>query len=127
MISINDAIAIHDILIESFGGSKGVRDKAALQSALSRPFQTFEEKDLYPSPEDKATAILESIIVNHPFIDGNKRIGYLLMRMTLLEYEMDIESTQDEKFEIVMNVAKGEMNFEQIRTWIKSKLKYNVL
>jgi death-on-curing protein len=125
VISINDAIAIHDVLIESFGGSKGIRDKFALQSALTRPFQTFEEGDLYPNPEDKAAALLESIIVNHPFLDGNKRIGYTLMRLILLQYEMDIRSTQAEKFEMVMSVAKGEMKFEQIRTWIKSNLKGN--
>lgn len=72
MISIKEAIGIQELLIELFGGSKGIRDKGVLQSALSRPFQTFEQKDLYPNPEDKAAAILESIIVNHPFIDGNK-------------------------------------------------------
>ena len=123
MISFNEAIAIHELLIESFGGSKGIRDKAALQSALSRPFQTFEQNDLYPNAEDKAAAILESVIVNHPFIDGNKRMGYIFMRLTLLQFGMDLQATQDEKFEMVMAVAKGEMNFEEIRKWIRIKLK----
>lgn len=123
MISTDEAIAIHELLIESFGGSKGVRDRSSLHSALSRPFQTFEQKDLYPDPEDKASAILESIIVNHPFIDGNKRKGYVLMRLTLLKYGMDLQSSEDEKFEMIMAVANGNINFGKIRKWINSNLK----
>jgi len=123
VISVREAISIHELLIEIFGGSKGIRDKERLKSALARPFQTFEQEDLYPNPEDKAAAILESIISNHPFIDGNKRIGFILMRLTLLEYGKDIYSSQEEKFQIVMKVANGEIKFEQISAWIKSKLK----
>ncbi|MDQ3016321.1 MAG: type II toxin-antitoxin system death-on-curing family toxin [Bacteroidota bacterium] len=113
-------------MIEIFGGSKGIRNKDSLKSALIRPYQTFEQTVLYPKPEDKAAAILESIIMNHPFIDGNKRIGYVLMRITLLENEMDVDASLEEKFEFIMNIAKGEMNFEQIQNWIQSKLIKNV-
>ena len=76
MIDLRDVENIHNILIERFGGSKGIRDRAALESALNRPFQTFDQKELYPTSLDKATAIFESIISNHPFIDGNKRTAY---------------------------------------------------
>ncbi len=75
MIGISDVELIHQILIEKFGGSHGIRDKKMLESALARPFQTFDEKDLYQSPIEKAAALLESILINHLFIDGNKRIG----------------------------------------------------
>ncbi|MEP1096365.1 MAG: type II toxin-antitoxin system death-on-curing family toxin, partial [Cyclobacteriaceae bacterium] len=77
MISEREALEIHSILIERFGGSEGIRDKALLLSALNRPFQTFDGNELYPTVIDKAAAILESIIKNHPFIDGNKRTGYV--------------------------------------------------
>ncbi len=127
MISIDEVIGIHKLLIETFGGAKGIRDKDALRSALSRPYQTFEEKELYPTPEDKASAILESIISNHPFIDGNKRIGYVLMRLVLIENGMDIRTSEEEKFEFILNVAKGNMKYEQIRNWIQTKLIKNVL
>ncbi len=126
MISVDEAIQIQSLLIEIFGGSKGIRNKDSLKSALIRPYQTFEQTVLYPKPEDKAAAILESIIMNHPFIDGNKRIGYVLMRITLLENEMDVDASLEEKFEFIMNIAKGEMNFEQIQNWIQSKLIKNV-
>jgi death on curing protein len=78
MISIRDAERIHNILIEKFGGLKGIRDSALLDSALKRPFQTFDQRELYPSSIDKAAALFESLIINHPFMDGNKRIAYVL-------------------------------------------------
>jgi death-on-curing protein len=127
VIPVEEVIRIHKILIESFGGSKGIRSREALESALARPYQTFNEQELYPEPEDKAASIVESIIVNHPFIDGNKRIGYVLMRMTLLEYGMDINVSQDEKFDFILTIAKGELKFDEIRNWIKIKLIKNVL
>ena len=84
MIDIYDVKLIHQILIEKFGGSHGIRDRKLLESALARPFQTFDTKDLYLTPIEKAAALLESILINHPFIDGNKRIGYVLMRLFLI-------------------------------------------
>ena len=79
MISVEQVLKIHSIAIEKFGGANGVRDMGGLQSALARPFQTFGGTDLYPTTYEKAAAIGESLIMNHPFIDGNKRTGYLLM------------------------------------------------
>ena len=75
MINIELVISLHGILIEKFGGSKGIRDYNALESAIARPFMTFDKEDLYPSPIEKAAALIESLISNDPFIDGNKRIG----------------------------------------------------
>jgi death on curing protein len=89
-----------------------------LISALNRPFATFDLKELYPAPIEKAAALLESIVSNHPFIDGNKRTGYVLARLLLMESGLDIEATQEQKYEFVMAVSKGETNFEQIRDWL---------
>ncbi len=83
MISVQQALSIHKIAIEKFGGSTGIRDINGLESALARPFQTFGGEELYFTIEEKAAAIGESIIMNHPFIDGNKRTGYLLMEAVL--------------------------------------------
>lgn len=123
MISVNEALSIHNILIDRFGGAKGLRDKGALESALGRPFQTFSDEECYPTPVHKAAAILESIVKNHPFIDGNKRTGYVLMRLTLMKYGWDIEATQKEKYEFVISVSKGEPDFEQIKNWIENHSK----
>ena len=91
MINIELVINLHGILIDKFGGIHGVRDFNALESAINRPFMTFDQKELYPSQIDKAAALIESIISNHPFIDGNKRIGYVLMRYFLSENDLDIK------------------------------------
>ncbi len=123
MIEIREVEKIHDILIEKFGGAKGIRDKGSLDSAISRPYQTFDGQDLYQDPIDKAAAIFESIISNHPFVDGNKRTAYVLMRLILLMNKFDIEADQQEKFDFVINAAKSELTFGEIRTWIKNHLK----
>jgi death-on-curing protein len=123
MIEISEVEKIHDILIERFGGAKGIRDKGILESAISRPFQTFDAKDLYPDPVDKAAAIFESIVSNHPFVDGNKRTAYVLMRLILKRNQLDIEVDQDTKYDFVIKAAKGELTFEKIKSWVRNNLK----
>ena len=122
MINVDEVIRIHDILIDEFGGLKGIRDINLLDSAINRPFQTFDKKDLYPSPVEKSAAIFESLIINHPFIDGNKRIAYVLMRLVLLQYDLDINANQDEKYDFVTKAAKSELDFEKIKNWIFSRI-----
>ena len=75
MISIKEVERLHRILIDSFGGVHGIRDKAALESAIARPFQTFDGRELYPSVIQKAASMIESILINHPFIDETKGPG----------------------------------------------------
>jgi death on curing protein len=123
MIDVETAIKIHNILIERFGGSFGIRDKNLLESALARPFQTFDKKDLYKTPIEKSAALIESIINNHPFIDGNKRFGYVTMRLFLMEEGLDIEATEDEKYNFIIAIAKGDFKYPDICLWIKKYLK----
>ena len=122
MISLNEVLAIHDILIERFGGARGVRDQAGLESAVNRPYQTFDGQELYPHTVDKAAAIFESIISNHPFVDGNKRTAYVLMRLLLRVGTLDIRATADEKFDFVIKAAQGLWKFDDIKAWINSRL-----
>ena len=123
MIELQDDLNIHNILIDKFGGSKGVRDQGSLESAINRPFATFEKHDLYPTPSDKAAAILESILINHPFIDGNKRTAYVLMRLLLLNYGFDILADQDDKYKMVISASKGDLRFDEIKNWIEIRLR----
>jgi death-on-curing protein len=94
MITLQEVEVIHEILIEKFGDSSGIRDREILESAINRPYHTFDQNDLYPLPVDKAAAIFESLISNHPFVDGNKRTAYVVMRLLLLESNLDIYATQ---------------------------------
>jgi death on curing protein len=122
MIKIEEVINIHDILIDKFGGVHGIRDYNAPASAINRPFMTFDQQDLFPTPTEKAAALTESLISNHPFLDGNKRIGYVLMRYYLLRNGYDIRATQAEKFEFAIKTAQGKSNFDQIRNWISDRI-----
>jgi len=119
MIPIKEVEQIHKLLIDTFGGSHGIRDLSALESALVRPFQTFDNKELYSTPIDKAASLIESILNNHPFIDGNKRTGYVLARLFLLQNGVDIKANQQDKYEFVMNIASGKMRFEEIASWLQ--------
>jgi len=125
MISIEEAISIHDLLIQKFGGASGIRDKEALQSALARPYQTFGEINLYPTPEEKAAAILESILTNHPFLDGNKRLGFVLMKLTLLEAGLNLETKHEKMYDFIMQVATGKLDIRKITEWIKNHVIQN--
>lgn len=123
ILDLEEVLAIHELQISVFGGSLGLRDQGLLEAALSRPLQTFDGSELYPSLEEKAAALLESIVVNHPFFDGNKRLGYVLMRLVLMEAGKDIKASQEEKFEMVIGVAKGELKAADIAIWLRERMK----
>ena len=118
MIELAEIEEIHKIVIEFFGGSQGIRDLSALKSALARPFQTYENEDLHPTPIYKAAALIESLLINHPFVDGNKRTGYVAMRSFLISNDFDIEATQEEKYEFVISIASGKVRLEEIVEWL---------
>jgi death on curing protein len=121
MIKIELVITIHELLIEKYGGIHGIRDIKSLESAIARPFMTFEKENLYPTPILQATSLIESLISNHPFLDGNKRIGYVMMRFFLMQNKIDLKATQSEKYDFVINIASGQLNFDQIKAWISDK------
>jgi death-on-curing protein len=123
MINLKEVERIHEVLIDKFGGSKGIRDRGILESSINRPYQTFDQNELYPLPVDKAEAIFESVISNHPFVDGNKRTAYVLMRLILLESNLDVDADQNENYEFVMSAAKGEIKFDTIREWLTKHVK----
>lgn len=123
MIAITEVEIIHTILIDRFGGAHGIRDIDALESAIARPFQTFDNIDLYPTVLEKAASLIESILVNHPFVDGNKRSGYMLLRIFLLSNNVDISDSQDNKYEFVIGVASGVLKYDSILAWLKLNTK----
>ncbi len=122
MISLNEVLEIHELLISEFGGSLGTRDLNLLNSALNRPFSGSGNVEFYPNLTEKAAALIESIVSNHPFIDGNKRTAYVLMRLYLIEEGYDINASQNEKYEFVLKIADGKLNYKEIVKWIESKL-----
>ena len=122
MIPLEEALAIHTEVVNESGGSHGVRVQGGLEAALARPFMTFDGTDLYPEPVDKAAAILESVIKNHPFVDGNKRAGYTLMRLTLNSFELDLKATDDEEYDLVIAVATSQIDGDAIKAWLRLRI-----
>jgi death on curing protein len=119
MISFDDILALHEMSISDYGGSKGLRDKGLLESAIARPFQTFGGEYLYPSVVEKAAAIMESIIVNHPFVDGNKRTGVLAAITLLLEYSISLNASDEALYNFVIDVSTGKAKYDDIVKWLK--------
>lgn len=112
-------LLLHKYIAAETGGSIGVRDEGLLDSALEAAFATFDGKDLYPSKEEKAAKIGYSLISNHAFVDGNKRIGMYVM-LTFLEVNgISIECSNDEITEIGLAVASGTMGYDALLDWIK--------
>lgn len=122
MITVKQAERVHALLVAEFGGATGLRDEGGLEASLARPYQTFGGEDLYPTPAGKAAAILESIIIRHPWLDGNKRTGYLLMELILLENEFTLPANEDEKYEMTIQVATGQLDADGIRAWLESRV-----
>ena len=119
MLSIESVLKMHKLSIIKYGGSDGIRDEGLLESAIARPYQTFGGEDLYPAAYEKAAAIAESLIINHPFIDGNKRTGFLAMLAILNEGNLEIVVPNDVVYNFVIDISTGEAKFEQIVKWLK--------
>lgn len=122
MITVKIALATHNTLLKEFGGGSGVRDLNGLEAAIARPYTTFDQQELYPSGIDKASAILESIIINHPFVDGNKRTAYGLMQMILNDYQLVIKVTEDKQYEFVIDASTGKIRFDEIKSWLEANI-----
>jgi death-on-curing protein len=90
-----------------------------MESAIARPYQTFGGEDLYPTAIEKIAAIAESIIINHPFVDGNKRTGYLAVLAILDENNLELVASNDNIYSFVIKISTGEIKFEQIVEWLK--------
>jgi death-on-curing protein len=118
-LNTNQVLAIHDQVVEQAGGSRGVRDIGLVDSAAARPQATFGRKDLYPDIFSKAACLGHSLIRNHPFVDGNKRTGYMSIRLFLNINGYDIKASKDKKYKFVMEIAEKERDESSIAEWLK--------
>ena len=105
-------LRLDEKIIETSGGTRGVRDQALLDSALNAPFQTFESRDLYPSIVSKAVRLGYGLLSDHPFVDGNKRIGIHAMLVFLDINQTEITYDDKELIDIILQVASGELSYE---------------
>lgn len=113
-------ILLHREIIAESGGSPEIRDEGLLDSALNAPFQTFSGTELYPTILEKAARLGYSLIKNHAFVDGNKRIGAHTMLVFLAMNNIEIEYEDNDFTQLILGIAAGEISAEQLLAWLQS-------
>ena len=121
-LSRDQVVYLHSELIKVTGGSDGLRDNNLLQSALVSPMQTYNSIELFPSLIDKAVRLACGLIQNHPFIDGNKRIGAHAMLVTLKLNGISLSYSQQELSSIFLQLASGEIAYDELKNWVQSHI-----
>ena len=120
MIRLSKAqvLLLHDQLVVETGGLSGLRDEGMLDSALSAPYQTFGGEDIYPSLLQKAARLCFGLVKNHPFLDGNKRIGVHIALVFLALTGVELQYSQVELSDVILRLAAGEMEAGDLLHWI---------
>lgn len=121
-LSLQEVMSLHSLLIAQSGGSSGLRDRGALESAVAQPEASFGGKELYPDLASKAAALGHSLIQNHPFVDGNKRVGHAAMEVFLLLNGHEIAASVDDQETFVLDVASGKLSRNEMSVWLSKHL-----
>lgn len=111
-LTLIEVLELHRKILEQSGGAFGIRDISLLKSAIAQPRMTFDGAELYPSLLDKSAALGFAIIMNHPFVDGNKRTGHAATETFLVLNRMEISASVDEQERVVLKIASGELGRE---------------
>jgi death-on-curing protein len=118
-LTLIEVLELHRRIIEKSDGASGIRDVGLLESAIAQPRMTFGGEDLYPSLLEKAAALGFSIIMNHPFVDGNKRTGHAAVETFLVLNGMEINASVDEQERVVLAIASGELERKAFVEWLQ--------
>lgn len=118
-LTINQVLFIHDQMVKRFGGSHGIRDLGLIESAVARPQATFAGKYLYKTIFDKAAALLQSLLKNHAFVDGNKRTALTSAGLFLWKNGYRLINNHTKEVEFAIKVDNGNLTIEQISKWLK--------
>ena len=121
---LDKVLLLQQLIIEASGGTAGVLDFKLLDSALNNCYQTFDGKELYPSKEEKGAILGYSLVSNHAFVDGNKRIGLVVMDSFLAFNGIKLSYTDEEMATIGLGIAAGSVSYNDLLEWIKSHEKY---
>lgn len=117
---LEDVLELHAEIIDATGGSDGLRDINGLISAIENPRRTFAGQELYPTLIEKAAILLYSLVQNHPFIDGNKRVGHGAAELLLRENEQTIRASDDELESLILSVASSRTSLESLVAWMRN-------
>lgn len=119
-LTLDEALAIHADQIERYGGALGIRDRGLLESALAMPEATYAGQDLHPSLPEKAAAYLFHLVKNHPFVDGNKRVGLAVALVFLAMNGVRVRATDDELVDLVMGIAEGRSSKSDVAVFLRT-------
>ena len=122
-LSVEQLLDLHRALIRAFGGRGGGRDRGGLESAAARPAMTFGGDDLYPDLAAKTGALMHSLVLNHPFVDGNKRVGAAAAELFLRLNGAELDASDDEFEAVTMAVAAGKVQQEALAIWFRQRVR----
>jgi death-on-curing protein len=122
-LTLAEVLALHHRLMQESGGPSGLRDLGLLESAVAQPVASFGGRDLYPSLEEKAAALGYSLVGNHPFVDGNKRIAHAAMEVFLILNGHEIECSTDEQEAAWLRLAAGEESRAELVAWLREHVR----
>jgi len=122
-LSLGEVIELHRRLLEATGGAPGIRDVGALESAVAQPKATFGGVDLYPTLAEKAAALAFSLVQNHPFVDGNKRVGHAAMETFLVLNGTEIDAPVDDQERLMLDLAAGQLARGGLTDWLRRHVK----
>jgi death-on-curing protein len=122
-LALAEVVDLHKRLLEATGGAAGIRDLGALESAIAQPKMALAGNDLYPTLAEKAAALCFSLVGNHPFVDGNKRVGHAAMETFLVLNGAELDASLDEQERVMLDLAAGRIDRGQLADWLRQHLK----
>ena len=117
-LTVEEVLELHRRVVEQSGGARGLRDRGALESAVAQPRMAFGGEDLYPDLAAKAAALGFSLVCNHPFVDGNKRIGHAAMETFLVLNGAELAADVDDQERTILRLAAGTLPREEFAAWV---------
>lgn len=121
-LTILEVIELHRMVLEQSGGARGLRDRGGLESAVAQPAMSFAQQELYPDVVDKASALCFSLVMNHGFVDGNKRVGHLAMETFLVLNGKEIDAKVEEQEKVILELASGTMERLAFTEWLQAHI-----
>ena len=121
-LTLGEVLELHRRIVKQSGGAEGVRELGGIQSALAQPQMTFAGQELYPTIESKAATICFSLVMNHPFVDGNKRIGHAAMETFLVLNGFELRADVDDAERLLLRLAAGQLTRDEFLDWISAHI-----
>lgn len=121
-LTLDEVFELHRLVLADSGGALGIRDIGAVDSAVAQPRMTYGGQELYPTVIEKAAALAFSLVRNHPFIDGNKRVGHAAMEAFLVLNGHELSAPVDEQERIILRLAAGQLSRDDLTAWVRAHL-----